>query len=163
MDFWEGQLKRVKLLVDQAADLQQKWYQKADPRIHSATGKFNFISMMSLMGQYNLGGKSWLQQFVWGFPITGDLSQAGVYPTGPKVTSAPDLSGIWTDTATRYQTRAKASGWPNADHLWNEAMGQVKKGWLSTPYPLTPMDSAPSRHSDPSTFLSDLGWTKWAN
>ena len=136
VDFWADQLKRVRLLVDQAADLQQKWYQKVDPRIHSATGKFNFIAMMSLMDQYNLGGKSWLQQFVWGFPITGDLSQSGVYPTDPKVTPAPDPSGIWTDTTTRYQSRAKASGWPNADHLWKEAMDQVEKGWLSTPLPI---------------------------
>ena len=145
MDFWEGQLKRVKLLVDQAADLQQKWYQKADPRIHSATGKFNFISMMSLMGQYNIGGKSWLQQFVWGFPITGGLSQTGAYPTDPKAAPAPDPSEVWTETALRYQTRDKAPGWPHADHLWNEALGQVEKGWLSTPFPLAPMGNALSR------------------
>ena len=86
MEFWEGQLKRVKLVVDQAADLQQKWYQKVDPRTQSATGKFNFVATMSLMGQYNLGGKSWLRQFVWGFPIAGDLIQSGVYSMGPKAT-----------------------------------------------------------------------------
>ena len=39
VEFWEDQLKRVKLVVDQAADLQRKWYQKVDPRTQSATGE----------------------------------------------------------------------------------------------------------------------------
>ena len=145
VDFWEGQLKRAKLVVGQAADLQQKWYRKVDPRIQSATGKFNFIDMMSLMAQFNLGGASWMQQCVWGFPITGGLSQTGVYPTDPEVTHAPDFSTIWQESKLRYQTREKDSGRSHADHLWKEATCQVQKGWLSTPSPLTPTDNAPSR------------------
>ena len=142
-DFWTDQLARVRLVVEQASDLQREWYQKVDPRIHCAAGKFNFIAMMSLMDQFNMGGKAWLRQFVWGFPITGDLSQAGVYPTDPMVQPAPDLSKLWDETAIRYQTRAKGSVWPNADHLWTEALGQVRKGWLSAPLPINANGQCP--------------------
>ena len=127
-DFWKDQLARVKQVVEQAKDIQAKWYQQVDPSIISATGKCNFIAMMSLMGQFNLGGKAWLQQFVWGFPIVGDLIQAGVYPTDPETKPAPGPASIWNEAETRYQTRARGSGWPNADHLWGEALDQVKKG-----------------------------------
>ena len=157
MEFWRGRLKRVKLVVDQAADLQQKWGRKVDPRTQSPTGEFNFVAMLSLVGQYNIGGKSWLQQFFWGFPIAGGLGQSGVYSADPKDTKAPDPPEIWTDTVTRCRTRAKASGWPHGDHMWNESMGQVEKGRLSTPpLPLTPMGNALSRLLAPSTFRSDL-------
>ena len=159
VDFWTDQLARVKLVVEQASDLQREWYQKVDPRIHSATGKFNFIAMMSLMDQFNMGGKSRLQQFVWGLPITGDLSQAGVYPTDPKAQPAPDLSTIWNETATRYLTRAKGSGLPHADHLWTEAMGQVQKGWLPAPLPINADGQCPDAAIGPVniSFRFDVG------
>ena len=135
VDFWKDQLNRAKLVVGQAYDLQQKRYQKVGPRIQSATGKFNFIAMMSLMGQVHTGGKSWAQQFVWGFPITGDLSQTGVYPTDPKVTSAPDFSTIWQESEFRYQTRAKASGWPNAATYGRRPWAKSKRDGFRPPPP----------------------------
>ena len=143
VDFWQDQLQRVKLVVEQASDLQNEWYSKVDQRIHTATGKVNFIAMMSLMDQFGMGGKNWLQQFVWGFPIVGDLSQSGVFPTDPNAVPAPDPSGLWAETTDRFKTRAKNSGWCNADHLWEEALEQTEKGWLSAPLPIDPEGRCP--------------------
>ena len=89
-----------------------------------------------MMDQVGMGGSNWLQQFVWGFPITWDLSQTGVCPTDNQVQPAPDVSVIWTDTEIRYRARATGSGCPNAEVLWTEALDQVKKGWRNTPLPI---------------------------
>ena len=127
---------KVKEIVKQSATLQEKLYQRTDPRITTATGKVNFIAMMSTMGQFDLGGARWPHQFVRGFPIIGDLSQSGIYPTDPKSQHAPDHSSLWTEIASRFRTRAGASGWPNADTLWQEALGQVTNGWLTPHLPI---------------------------
>lgn len=132
-EFWREQLDRVQNLVGRAEPLQKEWYSHTPNAIRPATGKFRFLAFMMLMGQYGLGGKAWLRQFVWGFPITGDLSQAGVYPRDPSVTPAPDTTALWGDTSTRLRARAAGSGWLNADTLWTEAIDQVQKGWLMDP------------------------------
>ena len=127
---------RVKKVVEDAAEIQAEWYKKTDPRRAPATGEFNFIAMMSMMGQFGMGASLWLQQFVWGFALTGDLSQSGVYPTDPQVLSAPDLSSIWDGAESRYRARANGTGWPNAEILWSVALEQVEKGWLMDPHPI---------------------------
>ena len=68
----------------------------------------------------------------------GDLSQEGVYPRDPSLTPEPPLNGIWTSSKQRFQTRSRASAFLNAETLRNEAMGQVRKGWLAEPLPISP-------------------------
>ena len=136
VDFWREQLDRVQVLVDKAEEQQAFWYSQTPVTISHATGKFKFLAFTTLMDQYGLGGRNWMRQFVWGFPITGDLSQSGVYPKDPQAVPAPDTATIWADAESRFRSRAAGSGRLNEGTLWNESMEQVKKGWLSDPLPL---------------------------
>ena len=134
--FWTEQLDRVRTIVADSAITQQKWWNATPDKIKSATGKFRYIPMMTLMDQLNLGGSRWLQQFAWGFPLIGDLSQNAIYPIDPKVVKPPDPTSIGFQSAERFRLRAAASGFLNSDALWTEALEQVNRGWLSEPVPI---------------------------
>ena len=54
----ENRLKRAELVVGHDTSLPHKWYRKSGHRIQSATAKFTFIAMMSLMAQFNIGWES---------------------------------------------------------------------------------------------------------
>ena len=68
----------------------------------------------------------------------GDIEQNGVYPRETKLSSPPEIDQIWKDNGTRFQLRARASGALNAQTLWDEALDQVAKGWLSPPMAIDP-------------------------
>ena len=74
-----------------------------------------------------------MQQFTFGFPIVGTLSQNGVYPTDASITQAPDLAAIWPLRAERFRNRAARSGRKDSLALWTEAMIQVGRGWMGKP------------------------------
>ena len=76
-----------------AAEIHQKdRYNDVPDRIVGAAWKFKFLAFAMIMGQFQLGrgggGGRWIQQFVWGFPIDGALSQIGVYPIDKSVDPA---------------------------------------------------------------------------
>ena len=104
-----------------------------------------------------MGGSAWVSQFTFGFPLVGDLSQEGVYPMGPSLAPAPPLGGIWTSSKQRFQTRPRESGFLNAETLWNEAMGQVKKGWLAEPLPISPNGTVATYDNGPVNIAFRFG------
>ena len=116
-----------------------------------------------MMGQLGLGGSRWLQQFAWGFPLIGTLSQTGVYPIGPKTGTAPGPVTLGKFPAERFRTRAAASGFLNADTLWAEALGQVDKGWLSEPTPIDMDTGAAYLPYKLQNFAFRFGVARWAN
>ena len=136
--FWNHQLKRVAHWVDLTNGIQRIWDCSTSPSIRSATGKLKSVAISALLDNFDLGGSAWMSQFTFGFPLVGDLSQEGVYPRDPSLAPAPPLDGIWTSSKQRFLTRSRASGFLNAETLWNEAMDQVKKGWLAEPLPISP-------------------------
>ena len=95
---------------------RREWYSHTPGRSVGSTGEFNPVTFMTQMGQIQLGGELWLQQFTRGIPIAGDLSQSGVYPTGKRVGPSPDPNIIWGGTATRYTTRATVPDGPMSGH-----------------------------------------------
>ena len=89
-----------------------------------------------LAEQFGIGGARWLDQFAFGFPITGMMSQKGVYtPEEPKNT-AINPAVLFQTAATRFRERAAKSGHKNASQLWEEANQLVTKGWLNPPVEL---------------------------
>ena len=106
---------------------------------------------MSLLYQHNLGGSTWLQQFLVGFKLTCTFSQKDTFPTCSKqIGKRPiDLAQTARSNASRYRGRARKSGHENAHFLWGEAVEQQGKGWLSPPLPLTSSSHAPFTLLDP--------------
>ena len=112
------------------------------------------------MGQFQIGG-TLASTIHMCLPITGGLSQSGVYPTDNTWAPAPDPIIIWEETATRYTTRAHGAGWTNAQTLRIELLQKVKMGRLADPPPLGGMDNAPPYAWGRAIYVFDSGSNKW--
>ena len=131
--WWNLQGERVESLVDELQETQLVWDARTPDCIAAATGKLKTVSLLALSLNFNLGGRDWAEQFTYGFPLVGDLSQDGVYPRDTSLKPSPDPVHIWERSQERLSLRAKTSGAIHANELWNEAMGQIKLGWLDNP------------------------------
>ena len=80
---------------------------------------------------------------------SGHSSKRGVFPLDEPHQDLPCADKIWDDNLDRFCRRARASGALNAETLWNEAIGQVKKGWLDAPQPLNDQGVLTTYPSDP--------------
>ena len=134
--WWKLQLEKVRGVVRDASDLQAIWNNATPSSIKPATGKLQTVAIAFLLGNFDLGGEKWIKQFTYGFPIIGNLSQEGVYPRDPSCSPPQPIRDIWTGAEERFTTRSQASGHLHAETLWNEAMDQVKLGWLGEPVPI---------------------------
>ena len=135
-DFWDNQLVRLAEMQAALRPHQQRWNAAIDPAIKPASGKVQTLLIKELADQCGLGGSRWLGQFAVGFPITGKLSQKGVYALDRPHTQAIDPAILFETAASRFRERAAKSGHKNSSQLWEEAQQQVKKGWLNPPVEL---------------------------
>ena len=75
ISFWEEQLQALETMVSDARLTDLEWNRLIPGRIRPAAGKLRLAALASLTQQHNLGGPLWLQQFLFGFTLTGTLSQ----------------------------------------------------------------------------------------
>ena len=109
-DFWGSQLTSLQKLVESAASDQTKWNKCIDPAISPAAGKINTLALRHLADFCGLGASKWMGQFAVGFPITGDLSQAKVFPRkAPKERLLPKKR-LFESAEARFRERAPKSG-----------------------------------------------------
>ena len=141
--FWEDQLQRTTQIVEGATQFDTGWLQLIPREIASAEGKIRLAALMSLMYQYNMGGSAWLQQFLFGFKLTGTFSQIHTFPPSDKLKGEQpcSLDLVMKANDRRFTERAQKSGFKNATKLWSEAISQQQKGWLSAPSALTTWNS----------------------
>ena len=115
----------------------------------SAPMHLNVALFAQLTRFCGLGDESWLDQFIFGFPPTGVISQTRPYPTTDKTDSPNPIST--DDLPVGAQTRFKPSAArppPHAAHMRNEALDQVKTGCIGPPSALGEM----GRFSDAPSF-----------
>ena len=132
---WEAQLSKVSDLVDSCSLAQSKWDACILPEILPAAGRLKTVAIRQLMGECGMGGSHWLDQFAFGFPITGVLSQKHLFPVDEKVDvkDTLPLAELFSSAGSRFRERAAKSGHKNSRLLWDEALAQVEKGWLLPP------------------------------
>ena len=58
----------VQTLTEQSDPFRKEWYTNTPPSIRHAAGKFKFLAVMMLMGQYNLGGGKLVATVSMGMP-----------------------------------------------------------------------------------------------
>ena len=138
LNFWDEQLSSLDKLIMEASSLEHSWNALIPPEIAPAAGKLKLAAFMSLALQCDCGGSAWLQQFLFGFPLVGRLSQSHCYPTKLKEASKKPvpIPKLFNTNASRFRDRASKSGFKNANALWSEALEQCEKGWLTRPFPL---------------------------
>ena len=148
LSFWNDQLSRIEQLANDSLPVDLHWKSLIPAALRPAAGKLRLATLMSLTYQFNLGGSLWLQQFLFGFRLTGTFSQIHTFPLSEKACRKKPIgpSRIAASSAQRFQERAPRSGLKNAQLLWGEALLQVKSEWPAPPFPL-------SRESAPYTLL----------
>ena len=135
---WDAQLSSLEQRVANCSLAQQKWDETIHPDLRPAAGKFRTVAIKQLMRQHGMGGQHWLGQFAVGFPITGRLSQLHTYEVDDSVIPPLNRDQLYDTAVPRFRERAAKSGHKNAQVLWDEAMAQVKSGWLMPPPQLHP-------------------------
>ena len=115
------------------------------------------VTIAALLGNFDMGGSAWMARFTFGSPLVGNLSQEGIYPRDPSLLPAPPIEGIRPSSRQRFMTRSRASGFLNAETLWNEAMGQVNKGWLAPPPPISADGSVATYENGPVNIAFRFG------
>ena len=128
MKIWDSQLRASEELVRSCTSAQNRWNSCIPGSISASSGKFQTVAVKTLLRQLNVGGEAWLDQFSFGFPITGKLSQSFLFPRGKKSADRLPLSAIFSSSAARFKVRAAKSGLKNAAPMRAEAMGQVRVG-----------------------------------
>ena len=104
------QLRAAEDLVRSCAPTQTKWNACVPGSISAAAGKFQTVAAKQLLHQLNFGGAAWIDQFAYGFPIDGKLSQAFLFPRGKKSDARLPVSGISDSPAARFRERAAKPG-----------------------------------------------------
>ena len=101
--------------------------------------QINYRALTVIMKEWDMGGENWLTQIRDGFPIIGQIRNAGVYPD---VTDLPEKFV----TEERLQENAQKR-WAeleiiirhdsDTELIWETFQEEVKRKWLSTPIPIT--------------------------
>ena len=133
-DFRKSQLIRLRVIAAECWDETEKWMSLAPEDVRIASGKIHVALLTHLARFTRMGGTDWFMQFVFGFPITGILSQKGVFPL-EEGESPPlrDCESLFDTKIDRFQDRSSKNKSAHAKQLWDEAMTQVEKGWLKPP------------------------------
>ena len=132
--FWESQLAAFQELAAQTRPLSNKWYAGVHPDIRGATGTIDIALFSAFIQSLGLGSNAWIAQFVHGFPITGYLSQSGVFPL--RVDPLPVMiepEALFRTASERFAKRAKQRGCPHQQTVWDETIREMNRGWFSPP------------------------------
>ena len=79
--FWESQKRYVEELVQRVEQAPLNFGQQ------EPLSQINYRALTIIMKEWDMGGENWLTQIRGGFPIIGQIRNAGVYPD---VTDLPD-------------------------------------------------------------------------
>ena len=137
-DFWGAQLSALSALADHPLCSSEPWYALRPKELSAAPKALNIALIAQLASFTGIGALNWLSGYIYGFPITGTISQSKTFP----LTQKPDnpkplsISDLQKGASERFKSRSKRP--PKlADLLWKEALEQVSMGWLDQPRLLT--------------------------
>ena len=77
--FWRSQIHMLESLANKHGALADKWLEARPPPLKGLK-PVNVLLLAALMRDYGIKGQKWANQCIFGFPITGVLSQKFAYP-----------------------------------------------------------------------------------
>ena len=132
--FWKNQIAEFTTLAEATLPLSNTWYKQTPTDIRAATGSINIALFSALIEMLHLGNNYWVAQFVHGFPITGFLSQAGVFPKRVDTRLEVDNpSKLFLSASSRFIKRSKQRNISHQQLMWDETILEVQRGWFSNP------------------------------
>ena len=133
-NFWDAQLSALSTLVEHPECSSEPWYALRPKELSAAPKELNIALLAQLASFTGIGALNWLSGYIYGFPITGTISQSKTFPLTQKPDNPKPLSltELWEGAADRFRLRSKRPP-KMADTLWTEALQQVDMGWLDQP------------------------------
>ena len=132
--FWREQLELLRKISSDDRCSSIPWYSLRPREMEGAPSDLKIGLVAQLCNFIGIGAGNWLLQYVFGFPIVGEISQSRTFPKTDKpdnpcpISPEESLKGA----GERFKARSKRS--PKlAPTLWKEMMDQVDKGWLQEP------------------------------
>lgn len=135
-DFWDAQLSRVSGMGSSIDEHQSQWGAAILTAVKPDAWKVRTLALRHLASRCRMGCSRWMDQFATGFPITGALSQKGVFDLAQPGETALYRALPLRTAESRLRERAAKSGVKHAALLWADAMEQVEKGRLCAPVDL---------------------------
>ena len=81
--FWIGGINGLRALKAEQKTVRDNW-RAATPIALKGVSTIDPVMLPHLFHNFGLGGAKWLKQIIFGFPITGLLSQKGAYAVDPR-------------------------------------------------------------------------------
>ena len=82
-----------------------------------------------------MGGRPWLSQFIYGFPLVGDLSQKFAYtPSSKRIGIDRPIEEIFEESSERFRGRPNKGSNKADNEIWNEGTEQKLRGLMGGPF-----------------------------
>ena len=78
---WKDRIKWMRRKAEEVRPEPTKIRDRMGTERAKTNAQSHVPSLANLLCRYEMGGQGWIQQFAEGFPIIGNLAEAGVYPT----------------------------------------------------------------------------------
>ena len=91
-DFWRAQLSALTTLAAHPICSPKHWYDLRPAELSSAPKALNIALIAQLSAFTGIGALNWLSGYIYGFPITGHISQPMTSPLTPKPDNPAPLS-----------------------------------------------------------------------
>ena len=128
------QLRATEGLARCCALAQTIWNARIPWSIAAADGNLQTVAGKHPAHHLNVGGSAWASQFAYGFPVVGSLSPKCSFPRDDKLGVRLPAHEISDSAPAQVRGRVTKYGRKNDPMRRIEAMGQVKDGWLLSPY-----------------------------
>ena len=132
---WNQQLSDLRRRASELAQTKQDWDSNVPQTLGQAAGKLHVPLVVDILKEMNAGCHAWFSQFISGFPLVGTLSQNQAYPRDSEMSQkkCPTEAQVAKAAWGRFNKRQQKHGFGTGSVLWDEAMDQIQKGWLSEP------------------------------
>ena len=105
--FRKTQTDAFEQLGNQTRLLSDTWLAQMPAGILSATGVFDVSLLSALIEMLQLGTNDWVGQLIYGFPLTGFLSQSGVFPSpNEPLLELGDPNRVFLTASARFSHRS---------------------------------------------------------
>ena len=133
LEFWQTTVgvlaERAYVLMPQLVQMRNELKEEE----LATRARLHLPLLAELLEQEGMGGEDWLAQFCEGFPMIGTVGEPGVYPANSHTPKPISREELFRTAKDRWKPGKK----PDEAHrakLWEEAMTQTEKGWLSGPH-----------------------------
>ena len=111
-----------------------QWLSEASAGVQRVVAGFDPLFTLAAAAAVNVQGEEVVYSFLRGFPLVGYIASPGTYSSEYACEGPLSVDSLIDQSADRWGELPRLLGREDFPHeLWEEAMGEVEKGWLEEP------------------------------